>query len=124
METEANKLNDKKVEKLKMFSNSPELAMFDMLDEINEKLASFAEVFKDLDLSEVDSIKGDSPKKGVDYFTEDEIEELKDMISEDIMPVKGVHYFDGEKGEDGKSIDKEEIMHEIKEYIDEKLGKK
>jgi len=119
--------NNKKMEKLQMFAQSPQLAMFDMLDEINSKLEALGQVFKDLDLSEVDSIKGDTPEKGKDYFTEDEIAELKDMLAEDTTPVKGVHYFDGDTPEKGVDYDTEEekaqLWEEITKYIDKKLKK-
>lgn len=47
------------------------------------------------------SIKGDNgytPKKGVDYFTQKEIEAFKDEIT----PRKNEHYFDGKDGKNGK----------------------
>lgn len=112
MENEQNK----KVEKLQMFAQSPELALFDMLDEINNKLEGFSTLFKDLDLSKVEELKGDKPEKGVDYFTEEEIEELKDMIAEEATPVKGVHYFDGE------DADIDSLKEELRMYIDERLA--
>lgn len=103
-------------DKLKVFAQSPELAIFDMLSELNEKVDIAVNALKDLDLSKVDEIKGDKPEKGVDYFTEDEIEELKDMLAEQTTPVKGVHYFDGE------DADVEAIKAELKAYIDEQMG--
>jgi hypothetical protein len=59
-----------------------------------------------------------TPQKGKDYFTPEEIEEIKKSITpikgkdyftkdeinawlRSVTPVKGKHYFDGEKGEDG-----------------------
>lgn len=114
MEQEQNQPNNQKIEKLQMFAQSPELALFDMLDEINNKLENIATVFKDLDLSNVEEIKGDKPEKGIDYFTEEEIEEIKEIIAEEATPVKGVHYFDGE---DGESPDMEALKAELREYI-------
>lgn len=100
--------NDKnKMEKLKMFATSPELAIFDMLDEVNEKLSAIKKVLEPMNLEEVDTIKGDKPEKGVDYFTDEDIESLQEMIKDEVTPVKGVHYFDG------KSPDIEEIISEV-----------
>jgi len=39
--------------------------------------------------------KGDTPIKGVDYFTPEDIEIIKDGIKEEVTPIKGVDYFDG-----------------------------
>lgn len=89
------------------FMASPDVAIAHMLDEINNKLTMVAKTLEGLDLSEVDSIKGDSPQKGTDYFTDDELEQIKEIVKSEIMPVKGVHYFDGE------SPDKEEIIQEV-----------
>lgn len=119
MEPETSNQNSpspEKVEKLKMFAQSPELAMFDMLDEINSKLETFADVFKDVDFSKVNELKGDKPEKGVDYLTEEELEEIRDMIAEQATPVKGVHYFDGE------DADVESIKAELREYVDGLMG--
>jgi hypothetical protein len=119
--------SDGKMEKLQMFAQNPELAMFDLLDEMNEKLSTCVEALRDLDLSEVETIKGDKPEKGVDYFTEDEVDQIKELIAEEVTPIKGVHYFDGEKPERGMDYDTEEdkteLWKEITKYIDKKLKK-
>lgn len=104
METE-NKAN-----KLQAFATSPELAIFDMLDQINTKLDAIKSL-DGLDLSEVDSIKGDSPEKGKDYFTDDELEQIKEIVRAEVTPVKGVDYFDGE------TPDMEEIISEVLKRI-------
>jgi hypothetical protein len=41
---------------------------------------------------------GYTPKKGTDYFTDDEIQQLLEQVT----PQKGVHYFDGKEGKRGK----------------------
>jgi len=49
--------------------------------------------------------KGDTPAKGKDYFTPEEIQRLADFLKshvESFRPIKGKDYFDGEKGLDGK----------------------
>lgn len=103
--------NDNKMNKLKAFATSPELAIFAELQEVNEKLEKVAKVLENLDLSEVDSIKGDSPEKGKDYFTDDELEQIKEIVKAEVMPVKGVDYFDGE------APDMEEIISEVMKRI-------
>ena len=45
--------------------------------------------------------KGDTPVKGVDYFTPSEIQEIIQHVLRQATPVKGKHYFDGAKGEKG-----------------------
>jgi len=63
---------------------------------------------------EIDSFKeeikkGATPEKFVDYFTDAEIEYLIDHIREGIIdevtPIKGVHYDDGEDGKDADEVD-------------------
>lgn len=98
---------ENKANKLKAFATSPELAIFDMLDEINSKLEVAVKALDGLDLSEVDSIKGETPEKGKDYFTDDELEQIKELIKAETLPVKGIDYFDGE------TPDKEEIIKEV-----------
>ena len=44
--------------------------------------------------------KGDTPIKGKDYFTDDEINKLVAYILKESTPVKGKHYKDGEDGKD------------------------
>lgn len=50
--------------------------------------------------------KGDTPVKGIDYLTPEEINNIsnyvKDTVKEEVRPVKGVDYFDGVDGKDGK----------------------
>jgi hypothetical protein len=46
--------------------------------------------------------KGDSPIKGIDYFTPSEIQEIITHVIKEATPIKGKHYFDGAKGEKGE----------------------
>ena len=46
--------------------------------------------------------KGDSPIKGIDYFTPSEIQEIIQHVLKQATPIKGKHYFDGAKGEKGE----------------------
>ena len=103
METE----NRPDMNKLKAFATSPDLAIFEELRQLNEAMNKANKVLENLDLSEVDSIKGDSPEKGKDYFTDDELEQIKEIVKAEVMPVKGVDYFDGE------APDMEEIISEV-----------
>lgn len=85
----------------------------------------------DVEFGSVQLLKGDkgdkgdpgyTPVKGVDYFTESEIEEFKEEVTPvkgvdyfteseiaefkmEVTPVKGVDYFDGEKGDKGDSYE-------------------
>ena len=67
------------------------------LREIYEKISTPDEKIIDL-LEKIDKEKlkgedGYTPKKGEDYFTDDEIKEFLDAVT----PKKGKHYFDGKK---------------------------
>ena len=61
-----------------------------------------------LSLRGVEIIRGNdgyTPKKGIDYYTFDEFNEIangiKEIIKDEVRPIKGVDYFDGEKGDKG-----------------------
>jgi len=109
-----NQNNMPDMNKLKAFATSPDLAIFEELRQLNEQMAKANKVLENLDLSEVDSIKGDTPEKGKDYFTDDELEQIKEIVKAEVMPVKGVDYFDGESPD----------IDEMVEKVLEKLNKK
>jgi len=109
-----NQDNIPNMNKLKAFATSPDLAIFEELRQLNEAMSKANKVLENLDLSEVDSIKGDSPEKGKDYFTDDELEQIKEIVKAEVMPVKGVHYFDGE------TPDIDEIVEKVLEKLNNK----
>lgn len=118
--------------KERKYEADPELTVFESSLSTHKKIQDILKKLKDSktfiekrDKGE----KGDSPVKGVDYWTETEIKELENKIKYDITPVKGQDYFtdseiktiieyvlraatpvkgrdyvDGEKGERGESI--------------------
>lgn len=49
-------------------------------------------------LVKVQGFDGYTPKKGVDYFTEQEVESIVKEIKKEATPVKGVDYKDGNNG--------------------------
>jgi hypothetical protein len=49
-------------------------------------------------LVKVQGFDGYAPKKGVDYFTEQEVESIVREIKKEATPVKGVDYKDGKNG--------------------------
>lgn len=60
--------------------------------------------------------KGDTPVRGEDYFTEQDIQDFLDAAT----PVKDVHYFDGEDGKDGEKPVKGKdyfTVSEIKDFL-------
>jgi hypothetical protein len=82
-------MDTNRIAKLHSFASNPKIAIFETLDEINNKLDNVMDMFKDLDLSAVETIKGD---KG-DGLTDEEKQAMKDEVT----PIKGLHYFDGEE---------------------------
>lgn len=80
-------------------------------------------------ISKIEFVKGEkgdagySPVKGQDYFTEEEISLLINLILKEATPIKGVHYIDGEKGDSYvlTSKDKKEIANSIEVPIVEKI---
>ena len=111
----------KKLEKLKTFLQSPELATLNELEEINTSLKVIAERDSHL-IAEVQVNVPDVQK-----FKLDGIEELLHLINplipapihgkDGYTPKKGVDYFDGEDGEDGKDADEEEIISKVLHLI-------
>lgn len=71
----------------------------DMLDVIKDILALKKEELSGKGLEIIRGDDGFTPEKGVDYFTPEDIEKVRDGIKEEVTPVKGKDYFDGEKGE-------------------------
>ena len=152
------------------FNHDPENAKFDEAVESNEHLKNIDDTLKkplkvdmpDLEMTNafvtgflkaIKGEKGDTPVKGKDYYTPEEIKQAKDEITpirgkdyytpdeieeikKEITPVKGEDYFDGQDGEDGytpkkgvdyfdgKDADEEKIIAEIVKKIPEpKAGK-
>ncbi len=61
---------------------------------------------------EIQSFKKDiAPVKNIDYFTPEDIQQVKDGIKEEVTPVKGIDYFDGEPGQ---NADNELIINTLK----------
>ena len=83
--------------------------------ELEKKTLDLQERIQNIKIPEV--INGYTPKKGEDYLTETELEEIK----ESVKPKKGVDYDDGI---DGKSIELEEILTKIPKPKDGKEGKR
>lgn len=91
---------NRKIERLERFNKADNLASFEELVDLNENLEDLIESTKGVDLTNVKNVKGDrgddgyTPKKGVDYFTDKEIQAVK----KEATPVKGKDYNDGEPG--------------------------
>ncbi len=70
--------------------------------------------------------KGDSPVKGKDYWTEDEINKVIKYILKNATPIKGRDYVDGEKGDSYILTynDKKEIAESINVPVVEKIIEK
>lgn len=60
-----------------------------------------------------DGKDGITPEFGKDYFTPEQVEQIKQGIKEEVTPQKGVDYFDGEPGLPGKDADEQKIIQEI-----------
>jgi hypothetical protein len=115
--------------KLKMaFKGDPETLRILEQQESNELLREIAS--RKIEMSGATMIKGDkgdspikgvdyytpeelaqikdelTPKKGDDYFTPEEIEEIKSGIKEEVTPIKGVDYVDGKDADETKIITK------------------
>lgn len=103
----------------KAFADDPEvlrqLAHEEMMNGIKEKTAT--EIAMQIKKGD----KGDTPKKGVDYFTKDEVKDIaeyvKDTVKEEVRPRKGKDYFDGAPGRPGKDADETKILKRILQEV-------
>jgi hypothetical protein len=111
-------------QKNKLISIYPELRSYFDLQELKDKSQGDA-VLAAL-ISRIDTLKGekgDSPVKGIDYWTDAEINQVIAYILKLSTPVKGTHYNDGIDGKDYvlTSKDKREIASSIEVPIIEKV---
>lgn len=100
------KLNQKQKSILSTYF--PELKPFtEIKDESNSAADSLAIAL----INKIESVKGekgdkgdkgDTPKKGVDYLTDDEVKGLIDYVVKLAKPKKGIDYVDGKNGKDGR----------------------
>lgn len=132
------------ISKLLKFKEDDKLAIYEEIARLNEGLANLKNLsgfdFEKLThLKGADGKSGKSPARGVDYFTEDDIQDFVDIISDRLYELvemnklkKGIDYFDGppgEKGEQGapgKDADPEAvrsiIASEVEKIVSAKLG--
>jgi len=131
----------KTIEKLTKFARNPQVALHmeamesnEYLQDIADKLEKHTEPLEKVNefLKAVKGEKGDSPVRGVDYFTDEEIKDFKNEIQskirvpedgytprkgidyfleeeiedwlERITPIKGLHYNDGKDADEEKII--------------------
>lgn len=107
-------LRDKLQSSIKQGQAAESVALPSMREFVKKMLKDEVTHFKQEVMSELKSIlsesigeegavalKGDrgfTPQKGVDFFTPQELEQIK----KEIMPLKGTHYRDGRDGKDGR----------------------
>lgn len=81
-------------EKIEEFLLDPDKAIFENIDELANALVTLAERLEDVDLSQLEQLQGrdgDTPQKGVDYFTEEELAQIEAFILER-MPKEDVDF--------------------------------
>lgn len=116
-----------KEDKTKKFLEDPEVAIFDELQDLGDKVETAIETLKNFDIAPLAELKKKYkiPIKGVDFFTPKDIEDIIKTIQSKIKlpdldeivtralsriripedgytPQKGKDYFDGENGTDGE----------------------
>lgn len=68
--------------------------------------------------TEIESVKKEvTPIKGVHYFTPDDIKGIKNGIKDEVRPVKGVDYFDGEDGDPGEDADPDMVAQMVLQQL-------
>lgn len=71
------------------------------------------------------SIKGDpgyTPQRGIDYFTQEDINEIIKEVLKKATPIKGVHFNDGIDGKDAELPDVEQLVKLAVKQIKELKG--
>jgi len=101
------------------FADDPEMLRRLADEELTNAIKKKTAVEIALNLKKGD--KGDTPKKGVDYFTKQEVKDIaeyvKDTVKEEVRPRKGKDYFDGISGRDGKDADETKILKKLIQEI-------
>lgn len=75
--------------------------------------------FTKQDIEEIkqDVLKGATPVKFKDYFTESEIlwlmASIREGLKDEVTPKKGVDYFDGTDGKNGKELDENAVFNRV-----------
>lgn len=97
-----------KIKNLKTFSEDPDLAFFDELQETNDLLEKVSQTLEGVDLRKLDSLKGDKGEKGDSIIGPMGPKGEKGSDGKDgkngkdgYTPVKDKDYFDGKDGADG-----------------------
>lgn len=140
MENQQN--TDKTIEKLTKWQNytqDPQAVVFDELDAISDKLEFIKNKLEPMDLSESDTIKGDtgySPEVGKDFLTQEELDSIKaEILSQATPDIESIIQEavsripiteNGLDGIDGETPDIQEIKDLIlsdTEFIDSLRGK-
>jgi hypothetical protein len=120
----ANKQN--KLNRLLGYSNDKELALFDLLEDIEQGVDDVNKVFGGVNINELNKLKGekgdkgDKGDKGLDGRDGRDGRDGVDGLN-GFTPVKGVDYFDGKDGIDGKNateIDVQKMIVDTVNYIE------
>lgn len=94
----------KELLKLAKLEENPNLELFNELEKLNEYLDEIVTIFGRADINQLEKLKGEpgidayNPQKGVDYWTQEEVDAIKAEILADATPVKGLDYIDGIDG--------------------------
>lgn len=125
------------ISKLLKFKEDDKLAIYEEIARLNEGLANLKNL-AGFDFAKLTHLKGDkgkdgyTPAKGVDFFTEEDINDFVDIISDRLYELvemnklkKGIDYFDGPPGERGEqgAPGKDADINEIRGVINEELVK-
>lgn len=109
------KRNGDSLQEIAQNTLQPDVMRVTLVDEVEEPSDEQSKTLRDI----LRGPKGDTPKKGQDYFTKDEVEEFLDKATpvkgkdyftakevsdflKKVTPVKGKDYKDGVDGKDGK----------------------
>lgn len=123
----------KKLSRLLDFSSDKELALFELLDEIEQSVTDVNKVFGDSNIENLTKLKGekgdkgDKGDRGTDGRNGKDGRDGRDGL-DGFTPVKGVDYFDGKDGKDGvdgknaTEIDMQQMIVDTVNYIESLEG--
>lgn len=123
----------KKLSRLLDFSSDKELALFELLDEIDQNVDDVNKKFGNVDINSLTKLKGekgdkgDKGDRGADGRDGKDGRDGRDGL-DGFTPIKGVDYFDGKDGKDGvdgknaTEIDMQQMIVDTVNYIESLEG--
>lgn len=96
-----------RINRIEEFLLDPDKVVFESIEELQNSLNSLLSIFSNVTPEELTTLQGYTPQIGVDYFTEEDLDQIEQFILER-LPVEGLDY---------------PSVQEVQEYINTELAK-